>query len=338
MLDTFPSFGGKCGSPATVRRHEDVPMRALLHADRPRRRVLVVAGASAVFSLRNLFAQDPLMAKWEPVEAESLARARFVMQHHPCELAIVHDDLLAREREQALSWLKRDHDTPLIVLAGDKGPMVAQAYQHGADICLTREMLATCPSILAAALERAVSLRARYQNAERAQQQVMHCRRHMDRLVNLIWRTTPMGGDSGWGSQRYTLERLQEEVSRVQRHGGAFTIAVAEMQPEKDALDNWTSELILKEKRRCDVAGQYGLRGFLLLMVQTPKAGGVMCCRRLQRLLQTRTERGPHGPVRALFGLASCSPEIATPQALLRAAEQNLERAKTADSDGIVAE
>src|SRR5712664_4167882 len=110
--------GGKCGQPSDrPRRRED----AFMHADMPRRRVLVAAGASAVFALRNLFS-DPLMMKWEPVEADNVTRARFIMQHHPCEVVLLNDDLFALEGEQALAWLAHGRQVPVIVLAADKGP------------------------------------------------------------------------------------------------------------------------------------------------------------------------------------------------------------------------
>ena len=40
-----------------------------------------------------------------------------------------------------------------------------------------------------------------------------------------------------------------------------------------------------RSKRRCDVAGQYGPQGFMLLLPQTPPEGAVHFCRRLQGLL-----------------------------------------------------
>ena len=64
------------------------------------------------------------------------------------------------------------------------------------------------------------------------------------------------------------------------------------------------------------------------------------CCRRLQKMLQSVPENAkvPRGPVRAYFGLASSSPDnAASPQSLLRLADQNLEAAKAGQGEGIVA-
>jgi len=309
-----------------------------MHADMPRRRVLVAAGASAVFSLRNLFAHETLSDRWEPVEAENLTKARFVMQHHPCEIALLSEEVFMHEGDYALAWLTHGREVPVVVLTSDTATTVAAAYRHGADLCLSRDMAVACPAVLSAALDRAACLAEKYRGTRRTQTQLTHCRRHMDRLVNLIWRASP-AGEGEWGTQRYTLERLQEEMARVQRHGGPLTIAVGEVQPATaPAIAEWTSAVITRTKRRCDVAGQYGLDGFLLMMVLTPEAGGVTCCRRLQRLIKNAATEGGRGPVRPAFGVASCATDVATPQALLRRAEQNLEHAKAGAGKGIVAE
>ena len=182
---------------------------------------------------------------------------------------------------------------------------------------------------------------------ERMHEQLTMSRRHLDRLVNLLWRTLPMEPNTNWFSQRHTLERLQEEISRTGRHGGPMTLALAEVQEEQAAevpevlpLEEWTANMIGKAKRRCDVAGSYGMQGFLLLMVHTPKNGGIICCRRLQGLLEkgaASADKGPRGPVRAYFGLASAPAENATAQNMLRHAEENLEAAKAGKDQGVVA-
>src|SRR2546426_9637656 len=102
-----------------------------MRTESPRRRVLVAADASAVFSLRDLFARTPLDT-WEPVEADSFTRARFVMQHHPCEVVLVNDDLHACEADRNLNWLTRPHPAPVIMLAGNRAGAMAQAYRQGA--------------------------------------------------------------------------------------------------------------------------------------------------------------------------------------------------------------
>ena len=97
---------------------------------------------------------------------------------------------------------------------------------------------------------------------------------------------------------------------------------------------------IAKAKRRCDVIGQYGMSGFMLLMVHTPKPGALTCCRRLQKILeQTAAEKAANKtPARAYFGIAGSQSETTSAKSLLRCAEENLEMARTGLHDRVVAD
>ena len=55
-------------------------------------------------------------------------------------------------------------------------------------------------------------------------------------------------------------------------------------QPPKSDLPLWVTDRITRAKRRCDVAGHYGVRGFILLLVHTPEAGAVACLSKDQEL------------------------------------------------------
>ena len=316
-----------------------------MSAEVMRRRVLLAAGPSSAKSIHELFSRTPLEA-WEPIQAGSFLQARFILQHTACEVALVHEDLYQREGGQSLAWFSREPQVPVVFLTSNRAETMTQAYAQGVTLCLPRDLSLSQPELLAAALERAVRVGESTRAKERMQEQLNMTRRHVDRLVNLIWRTLPMEPNTSWYSQRHTLERLQEEISRTGRHGGPMTLALAEVQeeqaterPEVLPLEEWTAKLVGKAKRRCDVAGSYGMQGFLLLMVHTPKNGGIVCCRRLQEFLeQTATaEKGPRGPIRAFFGLATASGENASAQNLLRRAEENLEAAKSGKDQGVVA-
>jgi len=318
-----------------------------------RRRVLLAAGPIVSPSIRQLFDQGPLDS-WDLVPAEDFAEVRFVMQHSPCDIALVHEELLYREGEPALGWIARNPEMPVVFLTSYHAETITSAYRHGVTVCLPRDLSLSHPWLLDAALSRALEVAEQFRGRRRHSEQLQQCRRHIDRLVNLIWRTSPMEPDTQWFTQRHTMDRLQEEISRTQRHGEPLTLAVAEVRIEEDPeapeapsdehrileLDTLTSQIISQSKRRCDVAGQYGMQGFLLLMVHTPKQGGVICCKRLKELLETAAAEsvsGPRGPIRAYFGLASSSAEAATAQSLLHSAEQNLEAAKNGQDEGVVA-
>ena len=87
----------------------------------------------------------------------------------------------------------------------------------------------------------------------------------------------------------------------------------------------------MRRKRRCDLAGQYGPSGFMLLFVETEQSGAVDCCQRLRRLLEQPPGPGSI-PIRASFGVAAFSPETATVKSLMSRAELQLEKAKARDA------
>src|SRR5262249_7399441 len=147
----------------------------------------------------------------------------------------------------------------------------------------------------AAALQHALGDGVTLQRARRTGDQLRDCHCQVTRLANLLWEATPAAGRPPWFSQRYMLERLQEEGCRSERHGNPLSVVlgevwVAQEEPladeEPGPISRWTAERVNRNKRRCDVAGQYGPQGFLLLLPHTPPQGAVTFCRRLQGLLE----------------------------------------------------
>jgi diguanylate cyclase (GGDEF)-like protein len=310
--------------------------------DHERRRVLVAARPTEEGELRSLFANDAL-ADWEPVEADSFQRARFTLQHTACDVLLVDEGLYHAEGADGLAWLARQGDPPTVFLGGSEAEVCRQAYELGAALCLPRRSTLEHPPLLAAALRRAALFGEAVRRSRRTRATLAQCRRQVDRLVGLLWRTMPLDPQTQWCSQRHVLERLQEEVARCRRHGTPLSVAVSEVQaagadsaaPE---TGHWVAQRLNRAKRRCDVAGQYGPQGFLLLMVHTSGSGAVVCCRRLQRALEEPSAAGPGGAVRACFGLATQTEQLATPQALLRAAEERLDAARAGACERVVTE
>jgi diguanylate cyclase (GGDEF)-like protein len=312
--------------------------------DRERRRVLVAARPADEEALRRLFSSEA-MAGWERVEADSFQRARFTLQHTACDVLLVDEGLYRAEGPDGLAWLARQNDVPMVFLGGGEAEVCAQAYERGATICLPHQTTVGHPPLLAAALGRAAQGGELFRSQHRTREALSKSRRQVDRLVGLLWRTVPMDTQTRWCSQRHVLERLHEEVARSGRHGHPLTVAVGEVQapaedPSGPDAGQWVAQRLSRIKRRCDVAGQYGPHGLLLLMVHTPGEGGVACCRRLQRALEEPAApgAGPRGQVRACFGLASRGEQAATPPALLRTAEERLEAAKAGAGGRVVAE
>ena len=307
------------------------------------RRVLLATGAKAGEPLRELFNEEPLNA-WKILEADSFSQARFVLQHDPCDVLVVNEDLLASEGGQGLGWLAWNQETPIVYLAGSSAEMMRKAYEQGATICLPRQMVLEQPMLLVTAIEHARQAADLRQEQRATKDRLLETRQHVDRLINMIWRATPRQAEAHWFSQRYMMERLTEELSRAERHQLPLSLAIGEVQPTAGAMEmsslmpDWTMSAITSSKRRSDVAGQYGPDGFMLLMVHTPIKGGLLCCRRLQKAIEHPQEplSGPHANVHAYFGVSGTLDGKTSAAGLLRIAEQNLDAARSEAKERLV--
>jgi len=298
-----------------------------------RRRVLIAASQGWDREFHELFARDPL-DQWEVATADSFSRARFLVQHNPCDIVLVHEDVFEREGPQGLSWLAWQKTAPIVFL-GASPLACTRATDLGVTMCVHRDLVLDHPPLLATTMKQAMQIHDACRGLEKTKKQLSETRQHVDRLVSMLWRQTPKSGEQQWYSQPYMLERLDEELSRAERHKLPLSLAIGEFADEENEqapidIPDWSTNLIVQRKRRCDVVGQYGPRGFMLLMVHTPKDGAAVCCRRLQQYLEHPSEAvpGPHAPMRAYFGMSSIQGERRPMQELLRVAEQNLERAR----------
>jgi GGDEF domain-containing protein len=133
------------------------------------------------------------------------------------------------------------------------------------------------------------------------------------------------------------LERLSEEVSRCERHGTPLSLILGEVvvvpvaageadDRLEERVRGWISSLILKSKRRSDMAGQYGPSGFLALLPLTDAEGAEEFCRRLTGIQEAEPCPGlpPSWQVRVGYGVASYSAEHSSAKNLLRVAEEHL--------------
>lgn len=304
-----------------------------------RRRALVAAANADRPPLCQLFTA-PCLANWDLVEADCSERARLLHELGPCDV-IVADGGLSSDLAD-LTWLQGPRPAPVLYLADARPEVVREALRHGADSWLPRSVVLDHPDLFAACLERLADngeVRRRSMAATRA---LSESRRQVDRLANLLWEAVPGEGPSRWLSQRHVLERCAEEVARSQRHGSPLTIVLGEIGPtgpaqqttqEADRVAAWAASRLGQAKRRCDVAGRYGLSGFLLVLPHTGADGALRCCQRLRDvLLYSPGEAGPSAPLSAWFGVAAYSPETASVKALLRRAEEHLGQARAEDS------
>jgi diguanylate cyclase (GGDEF)-like protein len=140
------------------------------------------------------------------------------------------------------------------------------------------------------------------------------------------------------------MERLHQEVARCDRHGSKLSVVLGEMRSlarsrlspdEAHDLASWTAERVTTTKRRCDVAGQYGPHGFMLILPEATNEGAVACCKRIQALLEAKD--APLPQLQVYLGIAAYSAANATAKAMLSLAEKHLEEARTGNGERVVA-
>ncbi len=303
-----------------------------------RRRVLIAASESARIEYRSLFQHEALRA-WEVVEADSLERARFWLQLDPCEVLLLDGSLYPSEGE-GVEWLSVQRQTAVVFVAHD-AETVAEALRGGANYWLPAELALTHAPVLAATLRQAFEFGEVQRRGQQTGEALEDARRQVGRLVNLLWEAVPGEGRARWYTQRYMLERLEEEVNRAKRYGEPLSVILGEVEAEAASLGsdeeaNEASRAVVERlscvKRRCDVAGQYGLQGFMLLLPHTSADGAAGCCRRLRPLLEQPAEgRAGSGPLQVHFGVASYTEEVHSVKGLLSRAEEQLEVFQTAN-------
>lgn len=305
------------------------------------RRILLAANDQERPLLRALLDYSPWRC-WDVTEADTFEQARFLVQMDACDVLLLDSSLLASGDSGGASWLAARMEAPVLYLAEPTPDVLRGAATPGGYCWLPRSLALANPVLVHAALLQVSRMSELRHELWQAGTALQDCRKRVDRLVGRLWECSPIEGRLHWFSQRTMLERLHEEVARVQRHGGPLTIALGEIAPRtgkcevEDApqLAAWTAERVSQAKRRCDVAGQWGPTGFMLLLPRTPDQGAAGACHRLRSILEEGPSPlpGPHIGLAARFGVASFSPEIGSSQSLLSRAEESLDRARRAGS------
>jgi GGDEF domain-containing protein len=302
-----------------------------------RRRALLAAADKERAEFRGLFQTEPLR-DWELLEADSLEQARFMVQLDPCDVLLVDCGLYRVGAGSDWSWLAGQRRVPVLFLVPDEPETVGILPRHLMPYWLPCDLARHHPQVLSVMLKQAAEFGHLQRRGQKTSDALEDCRRQVTRLVNLLWEAVPGEGRVRWFTQRYMLERLEEEVSRARRYGGPLSVILGEVEspPASEAPGGkptqatpWTVDRISRVKRRSDVAGQYGLQGFIMLLPNTDEAGAAGCCRRLRNILRQPDQTAESaGSPRVYFGLASFSPEATTLKSLLSRAEQRLENAK----------
>ncbi len=305
-----------------------------------RRRVLVVAAESArplYLTLRGPAA----FRTFDLLEADNIERARFLLQMDHCDVLVL-DGSLYQPNDDGLAWLLSHHPLPTLLVADLK--VAVTGLRQGASHWLPRDVALREPALLSETLHQLAQVGDWQRRARVAGESLQDARRQVSRLVSLLWEVTPTDGGARWCTQRHMMERLHQEVARCDRHGSKLSVVLGEMRSlaqarlspdEAHDLASWTAERITTTKRRCDVAGQYGPHGFMLILPEATNDGAVACCKRLQALLETTDAPVPQ--LQVYFGIAAYSAISATAKALLSQAEKRLEEARTGNGERVVA-
>jgi GGDEF domain-containing protein len=293
-----------------------------------RRQILLIAADASRKELRALFA-GPVLNDWRAEEVQSLEQAGFLYATQSYDALVLDAGCVSTEEEDGLRWVARQNRTPILLLADVDPVRIEQAFRLGVSLWLPRDLVQAHPALLDAALHQAVAL---WQGPADLRARLAECQDRTQRLLGLLWEAAPGAASGSWFTQRHMLQRLDEEMARSRRTGSPLTIVLGDVRPEAgvplaDAgqLAVHTAKRVGSSKRRCDVAGRYGMQGFMLLLPQSGSDQAVRCCHRLAPLLESPTG-GPMPPLHVSFGVAGAGTS-ATVQGLLGRAEEHLERA-----------
>jgi diguanylate cyclase (GGDEF)-like protein len=147
---------------------------------------------------------------------------------------------------------------------------------------------------------------------------------------------------TGLYNRRIFMQRLEEEVERVRRHGKALSVLIFDLDFFKQVNDTYghdTGDVVLvavarlatEAKRVSDVAARLGGEEFALLLPETDQQGAVQLAQRLRSAIEKNLYLSTSGtPVRvtASIGVATASAEADEIEKLLSLADRQLYRAK----------
>ncbi len=142
---------------------------------------------------------------------------------------------------------------------------------------------------------------------------------------------------TGVFDRRYLMLRLKEEAHRHARFGQPVSLVLIALNPFQEITDrvgqsagNETlrelSRLLREHSRGFTVITRYGADEFAVLLVNTPKAGGVAYTQRIRGIVERHAFR--HGPLTVSFGVASLPDDVSSGDDLTEAAHRALSEAK----------
>src|SRR5438128_3836961 len=152
---------------------------------------------------------------------------------------------------------------------------------------------------------------------------------------------------TGLYNRRFFSLRLEEEISRYRRFNHPVSVVVLDLDGFKTVNDEFghavgddtlrdIGQILMKHSRGINVVSRYGGDEFAVLLVETSKSGARLYANRIRQVVATFPFS--HGKtVTASFGVSSLpDDEAATSEALFRAADGALYRAKRAGKNQVM--
>ncbi|MBS0189272.1 MAG: diguanylate cyclase [Planctomycetes bacterium] len=168
-------------------------------------------------------------------------------------------------------------------------------------------------------------------------------------LLRMLSQRAQIDGLTGLWNRAYFDRRVQDEVSRVQRHDGALSIAFFDADhfksindtfghPAGDAVLQGLGQIIQRDSRQSDIACRYGGEEFVLIMPSTGPEDALAFCDRLRQNVEAVVwPRHPERKVTVSIGVAGASSVVGlSAAAWVEAADKCLYTAKKTGRNKVV--
>jgi diguanylate cyclase (GGDEF)-like protein len=168
-----------------------------------------------------------------------------------------------------------------------------------------------------------------------------------NRLVRRLHQRATVDPLTGLLNRRGFAPRLQQEATRLKRHGDRYAVLALDVDhfksvndrhghPVGDGVLAQLGALLRDTARDIDSVARLGGEEFCLLLPHTELVGARQLAERLCRLVREAAWEGVDGPVTVSVGVALASRDDPTPQAVLTRADAALLRAKQTGRDRVV--
>jgi len=151
---------------------------------------------------------------------------------------------------------------------------------------------------------------------------------------------------TGLYNRRFFSIRLEEEISRYRRFNHPVSVVLLDLDGFKDVNDRLghaagdeilrdIAQILLKHSRGINVISRYGGDEFVVLLVETPKAGARLYADRIRQVVSTYPFS--HGcRITASFGVSSLPEDVAAaPDDIVKTADEALYAAKRAGKNKV---